>query len=289
LHDDLTKNLANGHLAGIRLVDVGQGDCFAIIAKRDETSFPLMYIDYGGLMDHPDRGDPERTKLRMPVKHTFGKSVIVLSHWDKDHYWSAKWKNTDAKESLWLVPNQLISPQAAKFSAELKNAVRWPEALEEQVIAVTLRDHIVLIRKCGKRNKGIASEDRNLTGLAITIHNSGITQSPQVIFPGDCPLNRIPNLPSVKISLITAPHHGSKKGLADFAIFCHAYMDADSLMLISYGKNHYGHPDPSVKAVFPGDNIESNQNRKSDQEHLYTEIELSKYLPPQSFSRARKG
>jgi len=89
--------------------------------------------------------------------------------------------------------------------------------------------------------------------------------------------------------LITAPHHGSKKGLADFAIFCHAYMDADSLMLISYGKNHYGHPDPSVKAVFPGDNIESNQNRKSDQEHLYTEIELSKYLPPQSFSRARKG
>ncbi|MFL1485325.1 hypothetical protein [Marinobacter sp. LN3S78] len=282
LHDQLTKNLANGYLTGIRLVDVGQGDCFAITAMRDGTQFPLMYLDYGGLMDHPDREDSERTKRRMPVNHKFGKSVIVLSHWDKDHYWSAKCKNTDAKKSMWLVPNQWVSPQAAKFSAELENAFRWPENFEENVIGISLRDHTILIRKCGKRNKEVPYEDRNLTGLAVTIHGPEVTESSQAVLPGDCPLNRIPNLPSAKISLLAAPHHGSKKGLKHFTIFCQAYMDADSLMLISYGKNHFGHPDPSVKRVFPGDQIESNKSRELDQEHLYTEIELAKYLPPQS-------
>jgi len=281
LHDHLTKNLGDGRITGIRLVDVGQGDCFAIIATRDEREFPLIYFDYGGLMDHPDRKKHERTKLRMPTNHAFGQSVIILSHWDKDHYWSAKWKNTDAKKSLWLVPNQWVSPQAAKFSAELENAFRWPEALEEKVIGVNLGDHTVLIRKCGKHKKEVPYEDRNLTGLAVTIHNSQVTESPQVVLPGDCPLNRIPNLPSARISLLAAPHHGSKKGLKHFTIFCQAYMDSDSLMLISYGKNHFGHPDPSIKAVFPGDKIESNQSRESDGKPFYTEIELSKYLPLQ--------
>ncbi len=279
LHDHLIGNLADGQLTGVRLVDVGQGDCFAIVARRDRTSFPLMYVDYGGVMDHPDRKNIERTKSRMPVNHEFGKSVIVLSHWDKDHYWSAKKKNTDAKKSMWLVPNQWISPQAAKFSAELENAFRWPEDYEGKLVGVSLRDHTVLVRKCGRHDKEIPYEDRNSTGLTVTIHNSQITESSQVVLPGDCPLHRIPHLPSTRISLLSAPHHGSKKGLGDFTIFCQIYMDADSLMLISYGKNHYGHPDPSVKAVFPGQNIQSNQARESDPKHLYTEIDLSKYLP----------
>ena len=279
LHDYLTKNLAGGRVTGIRLVDVGQGDCFAIVATKDGTSFPLMYVDYGGVMDHPDRENIERTKLRMPVNHKFGKSVIVLSHWDKDHYWSAKKKNTEAKKSMWLVPNQWISPQAAKFSAELENAYRWPEGYKEKLVGVSLRDHTVLIRKCGRHDKEIPYEDRNSTGLVVTIHNSQVTESSQVVLPGDCPLHQIPHLPSTRISLLSAPHHGSKKGLGDFTIFCQLYMDADSLMLISYGKNHYGHPAPSVKEVFPGKKIRSNQVRECEQENFYTEIDLSKYLP----------
>jgi hypothetical protein len=64
----------------------------------------------------------------MPVVYGTGHTAIVLTHWDKDHYYSAKKYNDEAKKGLWLVPRQLASPQAVKFAAGLSNALRWPEA-----------------------------------------------------------------------------------------------------------------------------------------------------------------
>ena len=73
-------------LNGIRVFDVGQGDC---IGLRDQDDRVFCYVDYGGLCDHPDKADPANTPQRLPVGSADDPATIVLTHWDKDHFWSA--------------------------------------------------------------------------------------------------------------------------------------------------------------------------------------------------------
>jgi hypothetical protein len=114
-------------LSGIRVFDVGQGDCIGLL---DQNGVVFCYVDYGGLGDHPDHGSPllNPAASRMPTTYGSGYTAMVLTHWDKDHYYSAKKYNTDARNGLWLVPRQLASPQAVRFAAGLPNALSWPES-----------------------------------------------------------------------------------------------------------------------------------------------------------------
>ena len=198
---------------GIRVVDVGQGDCIGIVNQNDEV---FCYVDFGGLADHPEKGinhgDP--SQHRMPAQLKNGKHVvIILTHWDKDHFWSAKDKNSDAQNCNWIVPRQYVSPQGLLVARKLKKAKRWPDNIgrQEQDISIGSRDRVI-IRKCGKFVKNPKKPDRNNTGLAITIVRSKNGKDDEkIILPGDCPFDRIPDShANVPIRFLVAYHHGSR-------------------------------------------------------------------------------
>jgi hypothetical protein len=88
-------------ITGIRVFDVGQGDCIGLL---DQNGHVFCYVDYGGLLDHPDALNPTNTPLRQPTQYAGGTVSIVLTHWDKDHYYSAYRKNTAAQSCEWLAP-----------------------------------------------------------------------------------------------------------------------------------------------------------------------------------------
>jgi hypothetical protein len=223
---------------GIRVFDVGQGDCIGVIGPDEQV---FCYIDYGGLADFPD---VDNAQDRIPVVHAGKRVSIVLTHWDKDHYWSAKKRNTDAQRCQWLVPRQMVSPQASLLAAELHDAQCWPEAKGKDVESFDIGDQwTVEIRKCNAFSNTKKNEDRNRTGLVITIQqwsSDRITQF--MLLPGDCPFHNIPNLPDAPICRLVAYHHGAKKHWTrKTRDVIEQSIDARG-MAYSYGDNEYGHP-----------------------------------------------
>jgi hypothetical protein len=228
-------------LGGIRVFDVGQGDC---IGLRDQDNEVFCYVDYGGLGDHPDRGNPSHTSQRMTVQHRGGPVAIVLTHWDKDHYWSARKKNVDAQDCPWLVPRQKVSPQAVLFARNLTNARCWPESEGRRARRFPVGvHHAIAIRKCGTFDEHAVAEDRNRTGLVVSLHNRNrVGSDSMMLLPGDCAFDVIPALPAHSISALVAYHHGSDTDWTTRTGPAIANASRGHRMVYSFGNNGYGHP-----------------------------------------------
>jgi hypothetical protein len=197
-------------LGGVRIFDLGQGGRFGVLNQDGEV---VLYVDYGGIVDDPDKSRPSCTGARLNVQSIDVLVPIVLTHWDKEHCHSAKKRNPLAQQSQWLVPTQKVSPQAAVFSATLTNAYRWPEKLGQTPVRFRVgREFALEIRKCSVFEKDSPSESRDQTGLAITLirmDENGNDES-VILFPGDCAFDRIPNLPNAPLRAILACGDGSK-------------------------------------------------------------------------------
>jgi len=167
-----------------------------------------------------------------------------LTHWDKDHYWSAKKRNPSAKECEWLVPRQMVSPQAVFLAAEIEDAKCWPERQGNTSSRFTVSDEWdIEIRKCAPFSKTKKNEDRNQTGLAVTVQHrvEGRVDS-YMLIPGDCPFDRIPHLPDAPIRGLVAYHHGAKRHWKKSTRAAIANAHNRHQLAYSYGENEYGHP-----------------------------------------------
>jgi hypothetical protein len=235
-------------IKGVRVFDVGQGDC---IGLRDQHNDVCCYIDYGGNEYHPDRKKPSHTATRLPVMSGANYVPIVLTHWDKDHYWSANKKNPDAQKCEWLVPRQWVSPQAARFAAKLAHAKCWPESIGNRAVSFAVgADYDVEIRKCAAFRTHANKEDRNHSGLAVVLSRHPVGRATtHMLLPGDCAFDRIPSLPAnLSLCAIVAYHHGASTDwcpATKTALFTSnmLYSMAYSYGTHAQGKpNHYGHP-----------------------------------------------
>jgi beta-lactamase superfamily II metal-dependent hydrolase len=233
-------------LQGIRVFDVGQGDCIGLL---DQHKRVFCYIDFGGLGDHPDRLStaPNPSATRLSVNYLSQLTTIVLTHWDKDHYYSAKRYNTNAQQCQWLAPRQLASPQAVKFAANLTKAYCWPAHLGQSTRKFPVgADHDIEIRKCQPFNANATQENRNHTGLAVTLWKKDRGQlKTYMLLPGDCHFDGIPHLPpGVPIHTLIAYHHGSR---TDFTPATSQEVNNPrthpGVLAYSYGQNNtYRHP-----------------------------------------------
>ena len=237
-------------ISGVRVIDVGQGDCIGLLNQDDEL---FCYIDYGGYNYHPDKGKGglNPSANRMPATLKGDPVSVILTHWDQDHCWSAHQKNTDAQDCYWIVPRQYVSPSVAKLAARLTNAERWPESIGDKAVSVSIgAKHAVTIRKCEPFDEHSINADRNTTGLAVTIVEEKDDGTEEVmLFPGDCSFDRIPNWEShLPLIGLVAYHHGSatdwSAGATDVAI---QHWTSNSMLTYSVGfnasgYNSYGHP-----------------------------------------------
>ncbi len=225
-------------IAAARVYDVGQGDCIGVESALGEL---LCYVDYGGLGDHPDRTAPQNTPLRLPVVNNGSDVPIVLTHWDKDHWWSAWRKNPGATKVGWLVPRQWIGPSAARFAARLARAECWPEQLASRAVRFQFGTQTALeIRKCALFDRKDPNQDRNKSGLVakLLVFDDSRRVLGAVLLPGDCPYDWIPG-PGTSLTAALAFHHGSRVG---FTKFTAASIQSETWVGFSYGNNRYGHP-----------------------------------------------
>jgi hypothetical protein len=133
-----------------------------------------------------------------------------------------------------------------RFAARLKNAKCWPESM----LGTTHRfavggGHIIEIRKCQAFNKKNKKQDRNCSGLAVTLldHSGGVRGNLQMLLPGDCHFDGIPNRPNDPIHSLVAYHHGAATGWNPSTTFAISATSQAANLIYSYSKkNNYGHP-----------------------------------------------
>jgi hypothetical protein len=224
-------------LAGFQVFDVGQGYCIGLVG--DDGTL-VVYVDYGGLVDHPDRGNPGHTTRRLAVFNGEAPIPVILTHWDKDHWWSAQHKNPQARDVPWIVPRQWVGPATAVFASTLNRARCWPERLGTRPVRLAVGETSAIeIRKTAPYDVSNPAQDRNHSGLVIFLLIQDERRPWVGLLPGDCPFDWIPRR-KAPIDAVVAYHHGSGNG-ATPATF-DRWIAAETRVVFSFGRNPYGHP-----------------------------------------------
>lgn len=218
---------------GAAVYDVGQGNCCALLKE----GAPNLYFDLGGgVLRDRDSFPPALSKFCFTQD-----PLIVLSHWDWDH-WSSARRDLEALDQRWLIPRQ---PRlGAVHSAFLADLLRrsagvavWPKGLD------TVVGRQVTMHRCS----GPVS-NRNDSGLALVAEIGHSRPRARVLFPGDAAFHRLPIDPEESFTSLVASHHG---GRTKSKFIPRSDGRACGRLVFSYARdNAYGHAFADVRSAY---------------------------------------
>jgi hypothetical protein len=200
------------YLKCVRVYDVGQGDGIAILDDKDQS---VLQVDYGGRQSNPFTGwPPNKIDAYMPAPNS---ELIMLTHWDEDH-WCTAAKGKSVRGAAWLVPRQVTSPRAVRFSASLNRISCIPEARVGEAFCFRTigGDEIWWEKIAASEVDGTKHEDCNKTGVALSVVKRAEPGAGQVILiPGDAPFHRVRHYDrhraeNLSLRGLVAFHHGAK-------------------------------------------------------------------------------
>ena len=171
---------------------VGQGSCNALIGVGEH---PALYFDFGGGCYRNTSTFP--TNMRFCLMDS---PLIVLSHWDFDH-WVAADKFPQAQSMTWVVPKQKLGPhhyQLAERIGKQGKLLVWGDSGP----AMIQTPYGVFTRASGK--------GRNHSGivLRVDIKIDGEETPRSVLMPGDAAYRHIAPGQLGGLSYLVASHHG---------------------------------------------------------------------------------
>lgn len=183
-----------GKSFGVAAYDVGQGNCQALIHENGHQ--PLMYVDLGGGVLF--------NASTFPTSHRgfcfSTEPLIVLSHWDWDH-WSSAYRFPRSLDMEWLAPPIPQKPIQQTFAADLYTRGRlriWDDSWPSEIKGGGVR-----IERCTGRTS-------NDSGLAVTLYSRS-SSGRNCLFPGDADYRFIPSVAnSERFSALCMTHHGGR-------------------------------------------------------------------------------
>lgn len=192
-------------LKGVRVYDVGQGDGLAVL---DQDGKPCLLLDYGGLQGRPfDSSDVDRV---MPVQKD---GLLMLTHWDLDHWCSAS-LGTAARTARWLVPRQITSPSAVKFSRSVPHIHCVPESRVglASYFSASQGDRVYWEKIAHAPPWTATDEDCNHSGVALSVVSA--RDNSVILLPGDASFDRVSHYwqhyhNGLELRGVVAFHHGS--------------------------------------------------------------------------------
>lgn len=206
----------------ISVYNVGQGNCNAVC---NNEGTPLLYFDLGGGCYK------NRHTYSVPLKFCFRyKPPIVLSHWDLDHFQSAKLNPVSLSQN-WIVPRQIISTVYLKFFLSISGKrLIWPKG----VSSICFNWGEVFLCTGPKMKK-------NHCGLAFSANlNPSTNKIANVLLPADAAYKFIPCVTTTKYEGLIATHHGANFETANSPLPTGKGVQALSY---SFGSgNSFGHP-----------------------------------------------
>jgi beta-lactamase superfamily II metal-dependent hydrolase len=177
------------------------------------------------------------------------KPVLILSHWDKDHYHSLLgMTDTELQSnfSAFVCRDRVPNRTSRILFARLRNAVGSENTYTISANTRLTRGGPTFFSPLTPKNNQVVlynsqhHKNRNISGLALTVK----TKSGSIILPGDAHYDQIsrdilPHLNYRHKHNLVVPHHGGKAGAYQYNTPALAKVDK---AVISVGTNRYGHP-----------------------------------------------
>jgi hypothetical protein len=230
--DDVTtflNGLPSPVIDRFAVYDVGQGGANGLSGTADK---PLIYFDFGG-------GTATHTTTRphsAPVFCLCADPLMLLSHWDADHWSSAPLVAASLSRD-WIAPYQWITSPHIVFVGTIVSAggtLRVSKAAPGTVFSFgNARLH---------RANGTA-KSRNDSGFFLVVHPS--TSGEPFFFPADADYAHTVGMPSTAAGIVATHHGGNWKSTTapSSAGGGGATRAAYSFGIFSAVKsNSYGHP-----------------------------------------------
>ena len=238
-------NSINTQNINISVYNVGQGNWNEI----DFNNEALIVYDFGSsstqVLNDLIRTivHPHIQRMRIDTVLGYGtlKKVLIISHWDTDHYIGLKTLTDIQLQSFdfCLVPNRIENETTRNVLNRLiENTKVIPMEMNSRIPGgSSSRLTIEFDSTCLKLYKGTKCRDRNKRGLLLSLHHD----NKDYVFPGDHHYNQVDSyiMPfCLKDEFnIVIPHHGGNAGNYRLLNNLHHGVNA----IVSTG-NRYGHP-----------------------------------------------
>ena len=231
----------------VGVLDIGQGSCNLVFAP-DFT----FYFDIG----RPNHWYTDSQPLNLTACTT-SPGLIVLSHWDRDHWYLGDDPLLHVKP--WYVPVQPVGGGTLAAYNRIRAAsidFRVADFPEGQVVEF---GPVTLLR--ARTTPGVL-EELNTTGLAAAINTRLAAPRKYVLLTGDAgfsefgtPAVGVPPLIRASLKAITAPHHGGHTNDVQADIVPPATPPVLGSIAFSYGirpdgSHCYGHPLPGPGVLY---------------------------------------
>lgn len=189
----------------LAVYDVGQGNANALAVNLGPL-VPMLYFDLGAGVYRNAKTTPD--DLRFCFSYN---PVIVLSHWDADHWAGAYATSVNgaypALEQKWIAPLQEVGPTHTAFAYDV--VISGGTFL----IYADAGGSFGSMPLPGQRTLHYArgyGPDRNGSGLVLVVENDNFSPPRSWLLTGDCDyVDFVPILHPVNPIGIVAPHHGA--------------------------------------------------------------------------------
>jgi len=173
--------------------DVGQGSCNSL---RDRN-ITQVYFDVGGGAGRNTDTYPRGTEYIFDNHHE--DAVVILSHWDKDHWVSAE-RHPHLCDLTWIVPDQALGVSHTRLARRIGlngKLFVWTSHRQTQAIET---QYLSLYKLPTHRN-------RNYSGI-VAIYKPHGRRDNSVLIPGDSPYGKVDALANHEVIATIVPHHG---------------------------------------------------------------------------------
>jgi hypothetical protein len=237
----------------VAFYDVGQGGANGLLSLGKV----LAYFDFGGGVSSHTNTFP--TKLNQFCFCHSHNPMIILSHWDHDH-WSSEGRDTRAHSTTWLVPRQSAHGLKRGFhhNALITSILKHGKLLIWPTTRSQLRVGQVKVLQCTGKSK-------NASGLAVELLPPKAKNGKPVLFPGDAGYADLPTPQTKNFEAISCPHHGGNShsptiptrpsGTISRLIYSYGIGNSykHPLMNTWFAHDHSGWRDPRAGRVSKGD------------------------------------
>lgn len=198
LAQELTHRVCSADYLAV--YDVGQGNANALISSFNEKC-PVVYFDMGcGIGAHVSTA-PLDLKFC-----TCNKPLIILSHWDQDHWAGALHIKSQALPLTWVVPRQQLDGVHKSFAHEIISA--GGKLLVLDMTKDNVESSLLSNKQIVRFSLGVGTS-RNNSGIILAVENNDLQFPSSWLLTGDCAYNYFPK--SFQYSppvAVVAPHHG---------------------------------------------------------------------------------
>ena len=184
-------------LSALVCFDIGQGLASALVC---ECGFPVYYFDTG-------RGST-RNAPTAPSNIDFctcSKPVVILSHWDTDH-WAGATGHVRLQSRVWIVPRQTISISHVAFANDILQA-----GGKILVVGSSSRPLTWSGQKQDYDLRRCTGAGRNGSGLALVVLDRPSGRS--WVLTGDAGYHQMPHPVPKDVAAMIVPHHGANMGV----------------------------------------------------------------------------